>query len=80
MAMRDYMKKFDRVEPLKRLYTIKEAGIYLGRSVNSVRELIWDGKLPFVRVGRRVHLDIRDLDEFIEKHKVRNDYYDSRKF
>jgi excisionase family DNA binding protein len=62
------------VEPLKRLYTIKEAGIYLGRSVYSVRELIWDGKLPCVRVGRRIHIDIRDLDEFIEKHKVRYEY------
>jgi len=58
----------------KRLYTIKEAGIYLGRSVYSVRELIWDGKLPCVRVGRRIQLDIRDLDEFIKKHKVRNEY------
>jgi len=62
------------VEPLKRLYTIKEAGIYLGRSVYSVRELIWDGKLPCVRVGRRIHIDIRDLDEFIKKHKVRYEY------
>jgi excisionase family DNA binding protein len=74
MATRGSMKKFNLGEPVKRLYTIKEAGIYLGRSIYSVRELIWDGKLPCVKVGRRIHLDIRDLDEFIEKHKVRNDF------
>ena len=74
MGVRGHVKEFDRVEPLKRLYTIKEAGIYLGRSVNSVRELIWDGKLPCARVGRRIHLDIRDFDEFIEEHKVRNNF------
>ena len=56
----------------KRLYSLEEAAFYLGRSVWSIRELIWDDKLPPVRVGRRVHLDIRDLDSFIEAHKVKN--------
>ena len=55
---------------LKRLYSVPEAAIYLGRSAWSVRRLIWSGELPQVRVGRRVHLDMRDLDTFIEKNKV----------
>jgi excisionase family DNA binding protein len=55
----------------KRLYTIPEAGIYLGRSEWSVRRLIWNGGLPSVRPpGRRVHLDVRDMDAFIEQNKV----------
>lgn len=58
----------------KRLYTIDEAAIYLGRTVWSVRELIWGGLIPSVRVGRRVHLDITDLDQFIERHKVTEPY------
>ena len=57
--------------PQKRLYSIAEAAIYLGRSIWSVRELIWKGSLPSVREGRRVHLDIIDLDEWIEKNKVK---------
>jgi excisionase family DNA binding protein len=57
--------------PQKRLYSIAEAAIYLGRSVWSVRELIWGGKLPCVKVGRRIHLDIIDLDQWIEKNKVK---------
>jgi excisionase family DNA binding protein len=57
----------------KRLYSIEEAAIYLGRSPWGVRELIWGGKIPSVKVGRRVHLDINDLDFFIEKNKVVNE-------
>ena len=56
----------------KRLYSIPEAAEYLGRSIWSVRELIWGGKLPCVKVGRRIHLDIIDLDQWIEKNKVQN--------
>jgi len=54
----------------KRLYSIPEAAEYLGRSVWSIRELIWAGKLPSVKVGRRIHLDIIDLDNWIERNKV----------
>ena len=56
--------------PLKRLFSLPEAATYLGRSTWSVRRLIWNGELPQVRAGGRVHLDVRDLDEFIVKNKV----------
>jgi excisionase family DNA binding protein len=55
---------------LKRLYSLPEAAEYLGRSPWSVRRLIWSGELPQVRAGRRVHVDIRDMDAFIDKNKV----------
>jgi excisionase family DNA binding protein len=51
------------------LLTVREAGIYLGRSEQAIQHLIFQRDLPVVRVGRRVHLDRRDLDAFIEKHK-----------
>lgn len=56
--------------PLKRLYTIKEAGTYLGRSTWSVRRLVWKGLLQRVEVAGRVHLDVRDMDELIDKNKL----------
>jgi excisionase family DNA binding protein len=56
---------------LKRLYSIPEVAEYSGRSPWSVRRLIWNGELPQVRAGRRVHVDVRDMEEFIEKNKVR---------
>ncbi len=58
---------------LKRLYSLSEAAIYLGRSTWSVRRLIWDGELPQVRVGRRVHIDLQDMDALIDRNKVRED-------
>jgi len=53
----------------KRLYTLKEAGFYLGRSEYSVRTLIWNGTLPVVKNGKKQWLDIMDMDGFIEKNK-----------
>jgi excisionase family DNA binding protein len=35
----------------KRLYTVEEAGEYLGRSVWGIRELIYKGELPFTKAG-----------------------------
>ena len=53
----------------KRLYTLREAAIYLGRPLFSVRTLIWNGRLPFVKDGRRQYVDIYDLDAYINKNK-----------
>ncbi|THI92256.1 MAG: helix-turn-helix domain-containing protein [Nitrospira sp. CG24A] len=60
-----------QAKPHKRLYSIPEAAEYLGRSTWSVRRLIWAGELPSVRAGRRVHLDVCDMEAFIENNKVR---------
>jgi excisionase family DNA binding protein len=61
-------RKQNRIQ--KRLYSLPEAAEYLGRSEWSVRRLVWEGKLPQVRCGRRVHLDIEDIDKFIESNKI----------
>ena len=56
---------------VKRLYTVKEAAVYLGRSIWGVRELIWAGRIPVVRLdgGRKIFLDIEDLNDFIKQNK-----------
>ena len=53
----------------KRLFSIPEAAIYLGRSDWSIRRLIWNGDLAQVRAGGRVHVDVKDMDAFIDKNK-----------
>jgi excisionase family DNA binding protein len=53
----------------KRLYDLKEAAVYLGRPVFSVRTLIWHGALPVIKDGRKMYLDIYDLDKYIERMK-----------
>jgi excisionase family DNA binding protein len=60
--------------PAKRLYSMPEAAFYLGRTVDGLREIIWAGKIPYVKDGRRVLIDIRDMDEFIERNKMRFTY------
>jgi excisionase family DNA binding protein len=57
--------------PSKRLYTVPEAAYYLGRSVDAVYEMIWAGKIPYVKDGKRNLIDIKDLDAFIEQYKTR---------
>ena len=54
----------------KRLYDLKEAATYLGRPVFSVRTLIWNGALPYVKEGRKFYLDIFDMDTYIERNKT----------
>lgn len=55
----------------KRLYTLKEAAEYLGRSRWGMRKLIWAGRIPVVRTegGRKIFLDIEDLNDFINQNK-----------
>lgn len=54
----------------KRLYNIKEGAVYLGRSVWALREMLWAGKMPYVKDGKRILLDIRDMDDWIDKSKT----------
>lgn len=60
---------------VKRLFTLREAGQYLGRSEYSVRSLIWSGALPVVKNpgdkqnGKKQWVDILDLDTFIQRNK-----------
>jgi excisionase family DNA binding protein len=63
--------KDEFARPQAALLTVKQAGIYLGRSKQSVQHLIFQRELPVVRAGRRVHLDRHDLDAWIAKNKDR---------
>ena len=53
----------------KRLYSLPEAAHYLGRTLWSMRELIWKGSIPIVREGKRIFIDITDLETYVSKHK-----------
>ena len=54
----------------KRLYTLEEASRYLGRTLWSMRELVWKGSIPIVREGKRIFVDVNDLNLYIEKNKT----------
>jgi len=55
-------------EPL--LLTIEQAARKLGRTVPAIEHLIREGKLPVVRIDRRVSIDWRDILSLVECHKV----------
>ncbi len=57
----------------KRLFTLKEAAVYLGRTEWGMRDLIWSGQVPVVRNqrGRKIFIDVLDMDAFINKQKDR---------
>jgi len=53
-----------------RLLPIPEAAAYLGMSVYAMRHRIAEGMFVYVRIGKRIFLDVRDLDDFIKRMKI----------
>ena len=60
-----------RREPSVRLLTVEQASQYLGRSVHSVREMVYRRTFPVVKAGLRskMWLDVRDLDAWVSQEK-----------
>ena len=56
----------------KRLYSIKELTKEIGATEWFWRSQIWDGRLPFVKVGKKLFVDSQDIDTFITNYKLRN--------
>jgi excisionase family DNA binding protein len=57
---------------VRRLLTLKEAAVVLGVSPATIRRLIWSGRLPALRLTRRIQVDTRDIDRLIERTKERS--------
>jgi excisionase family DNA binding protein len=55
-----------------RLLPLRKAAEYLGLTVWAMRERIWAGEIPVVRFpgGRKMFIDVKDIDAFIEKNKT----------
>jgi excisionase family DNA binding protein len=54
----------------KRLFTLNEAGAYIGLSHWTIRSLMYrTGELPYIRIGRRILIDLKDLDALIDSKK-----------
>jgi excisionase family DNA binding protein len=55
--------------PRRRL-SVQEAAPILGVSVFMVRGLIRQRAVPFYRIGRRIVLDVEDLERYLRQHRV----------
>ena len=53
----------------KLLVTLKEAGEMIGRSAGAVNQLVKRGELRAIVCGRRIHLQTKEIEEWIERCK-----------
>jgi excisionase family DNA binding protein len=58
------------IPPPKKLMTVKDAGQYIGRTPYAVYGLVESGEIQAVRVGRRTHVLVKDLDRWIHENRV----------
>ena len=58
--------------PKKRLYSIKELVVLIGATEWFWRSQIWEGRLPYLQMGKKMLVDARDIETFIEKNKYKN--------
>jgi excisionase family DNA binding protein len=54
-----------------RLLNIKEAARFLGTTDKTLYTKIWRREIPFIKIGRSVRFDLRDLEALIERSRVR---------
>jgi excisionase family DNA binding protein len=54
-----------------RLLNIKEAARFLGTTDKTLYSKIWRREIPFVKLGRSVRFDVRDLEALIERSRVK---------
>ena len=59
-------------QPGPRLLTLKKAAEVLGLTEWAMRSRIWSGDIPVVRFpgGRKMYIDVRDIERFIERNKM----------
>jgi excisionase family DNA binding protein len=55
---------------MDKLLTAQEAADRLGTSLRFVRRLIFERRIPFIKVGRHVRIAASDVDAFIAAGRV----------
>ena len=64
-------ERIKKIPELRRLITAKEASQYLSLSTDTVYRMASLKKLPYLKIGDRVLFDVKALDQWIEKHMIR---------
>jgi excisionase family DNA binding protein len=60
-----------------RLLDVREAARFLGTTPKTLYTMAWRRDIVFVKIGRSLRFDVRDLEQMIEKAKVRPSDSDS---
>ena len=69
-TLTQFLRAGDGTPVKRRLYTVEESAVYMGRTLEAMQHMISAGKIPTVRMDRRVFIDVRDLDRLIENSKA----------
>ncbi len=56
----------------KQLYSIKELVIHIGATEWFWRTQIWEGALPYIQFNKKIFVDSKDLDVFIDSKRHQN--------
>lgn len=54
----------------RRLPSVEEAAVYMGRTEEAMQHLIATGRIRTVRIDRRVFVDLKDRDKLIQDYKT----------
>ena len=71
-ALADRVAERIREQPLtsqQRLLTVRQAAEYIGRTEPAVRHLIAQSKIRAHKADRRISIDVRELDRWVEDNK-----------
>jgi excisionase family DNA binding protein len=54
-----------------RLLNVREAARFLGTTPKTLYTMAWRRDIVFVKIGRSLRFDVKDLEQMIEKAKIR---------
>lgn len=55
----------------RRLLNVKDAARFLGTTPKTLYTMVWRREIVFVKIGRSVRFDVQDLEQMIERAKVK---------
>lgn len=64
----------DKERPIRedvRLLNVREAAKFLGTTPKTLYSMAWRREIVFVKIGRSLRFDLRDLEQLIETGKVK---------
>jgi excisionase family DNA binding protein len=64
-------ERIRKIPELRRLITAKEASQYLSLSTDTIYRMASLKRLPYLKIGDRVLFDVKTLDQWIDKHMVK---------
>jgi excisionase family DNA binding protein len=69
-AEEEIVKRLLMIEKMPtRLFTVQEAARYLAVSASTLYGWVWQRRISFVKVGRALRFDVRDLEKFVDENR-----------